>query len=962
MNTMEENKMINGPALGIAFQGEEVKSTKKAPQKSIRDAVFGGPMTSNSNGLSDFFIGGKPNKQGSGLSDIMFTPNKENISSSVMKSKGSKKKPVNPLKDLVFSKSKQRPQNITSNFMGKSKPFSMNGPKRKQQGINIRAIAGFGQKSKQKSMDIKSMAGFGMSHKSKATRQRPVDIRAIAGFGPSKSKQSNVDIRSLAGFGNSSSMGNIQQMVGVGTHQKPMNIREIAGISSSNATDIIGDRVSSKQRKFLKNKDMDMFADYDGDGVINGLDCNPYNKNQHGIGDRVKNFFKGQGFTSDKEMAQYNTSLQESRMEDMNSMIARKKRELEERELTQAKLNQVQEQLVAQNKSNALNKEREIDSLRTKENILKEQTQGARDAQLKPIEQKLVKAAESGNREQIKKLEREYKQKQRELNKDLNLKDLQDVTTQKEKATQELYGMPKREKQPLTDKNLGLEKGMYAQGGQMWQDRLSQNIETAKQQEKAIKPSFVTPKTDEFMKKAGQKSGEFVKQVALGAGGLLGEAGSRIVDKTKRVLRDKYGFAKPVLDAEGNFKYVPGTTKIIPMRQWRGMNGKWYDSRDEAVEATGGVSEITLKDDIFIGKDGKEYKTKQDAERLGGGFEEKVERDLGTREVSEIREVERKGDIKKEFSFAAPFHKMTGYALSNKKDETNIKQMNLDEKYKDASAKLMSVNPALYTKLTNMAGSDRQKLQLIDRALKDKAQADAANTQQIEYLKYQTMLSKMNIEDMKNRRRSTSAPPLQWTTANYEIGEIKRKMQEQDIEPKSRASFSFLNSQQEQAQPGMYAEPPSRQTVNSFSILNGPQVQTSDFNEIEPRSSHSNLSEFALKKPLPEPARYNPEAPKFVYRRDPSSFTRKSNRVTADDELAYNQESVPSFEKNKDSEYPSTKPMRGWKRVYVGKGRVTNPGRRKLTSYQAKRHAVRSGMAIPRQKFVKFARTYQKRY
>lgn len=261
-----------------------------------------------------------------------------------------------------------------------------------------------------------------------------------------------------------------------------------------------------------------------------------------------------------------------------------------------------------------------------------------------------------------------------------------------------------------------------------------------------------------------------------------------------------------------------------------------------------------------------------------------------------------------------------------------------------------------------MAGSDRQKLQLIDRALKDKAQADAANTQQIEYLKYQTMLSKMNIEDMKNRRRSTSAPPLQWTTANYEIGEIKRKMQEQDIEPKSRASFSFLNSQQEQAQPGMYAEPPSRQTVNSFSILNGPQVQTSDFNEIEPRSSHSNLSEFALKKPLPEPARYNPEAPKFVYRRDPSSFTRKSNRVTADDELAYNQESVPSFEKNKDSEYPSTKPMRGWKRVYVGKGRVTNPGRRKLTSYQAKRHAVRSGMAIPRQKFVKFARTYQKRY
>jgi len=41
-----------------------------------------------------------------------------------------------------------------------------------------------------------------------------------------------------------------------------------------------GDRVTKSQRRVLKNK-KNLFSDWDGDGVINGLDCSPRNRNKH---------------------------------------------------------------------------------------------------------------------------------------------------------------------------------------------------------------------------------------------------------------------------------------------------------------------------------------------------------------------------------------------------------------------------------------------------------------------------------------------------------------------------------------------------------------------------------------------------------------------------------------------------------------------------------------------------------
>jgi len=42
-----------------------------------------------------------------------------------------------------------------------------------------------------------------------------------------------------------------------------------------------GDRVTKSQRRVLKNK-KNIFGDWDGDGVINGLDCQPRNPKKHG--------------------------------------------------------------------------------------------------------------------------------------------------------------------------------------------------------------------------------------------------------------------------------------------------------------------------------------------------------------------------------------------------------------------------------------------------------------------------------------------------------------------------------------------------------------------------------------------------------------------------------------------------------------------------------------------------------
>ena len=107
--------------------------------------------------------------------------------------------------------------------------------------------------------------------------------------------------------------------------------------------------------------------------------------------------------------------------------------------------------------------------------------------------------------------------------------------------------------------------------------------------------------------------------------------------------------------------------------------------------------------------------------------------------------------------------------------------------------------------------------------------------------------------------------------------------------------------------------------------------------------------------PKPEPA-YSME-PKFVYRRNVKSFTRKSNYVNKDTNLVLNKAVKQNFSKQSGKEYPSTKPMVGWEKVYVGSGRVKG----KVYGRKSKNKLVNDVIIKPKKaRFEKFVGTYKK--
>jgi len=103
-------------------------------------------------------------------------------------------------------------------------------------------------------------------------------------------------------------------------------------------------------------------------------------------------------------------------------------------------------------------------------------------------------------------------------------------------------------------------------------------------------------------------------------------------------------------------------------------------------------------------------------------------------------------------------------------------------------------------------------------------------------------------------------------------------------------------------------------------------------------SSINQLSSNSLPGYLPEPSsgRFDSSAPKFTYKRQVGSFTRKISRVRKGDVLQIGKSSSPSVKKRKGSAYPWTKPMQNWERVYVGKGKFVGKGRTKRSSTHKK--------------------------
>ena len=69
-------------------------------------------------------------------------------------------------------------------------------------------------------------------------------------------------------------------------------MRDLLDLFGKRKSDIIGDMITPKQRQAIKK---DPFGNWDGDRVINGLDCQPFNPDAHGkrLRFKRKNLLKG---------------------------------------------------------------------------------------------------------------------------------------------------------------------------------------------------------------------------------------------------------------------------------------------------------------------------------------------------------------------------------------------------------------------------------------------------------------------------------------------------------------------------------------------------------------------------------------------------------------------------------------------------------------------------------------------
>jgi hypothetical protein len=161
----------------------------------------------------------------------------------------------------------------------------------------------------------------------KKSKKSYYDPLKSMGFGTTKSTSHNKgnDILGMGYSGKSKKSKGMTDILGpmkgmqhkhIGSHKGPaiiekktpnVDLRKLMGYQGHpHPSSILGDKVTSKQKKALSK---DPWADWDGDGVVNGLDCDPMNPNKHGFFTKAKNLLTGKGYREDtkreKERAEF---------------------------------------------------------------------------------------------------------------------------------------------------------------------------------------------------------------------------------------------------------------------------------------------------------------------------------------------------------------------------------------------------------------------------------------------------------------------------------------------------------------------------------------------------------------------------------------------------------------------------------------------------------------------------------
>ena len=160
--------------------------------------------------------------------------------------------------------------------------------------FNIEESLGMGKSSKNKNNKINEMLG------SPTSRSSSFDVSKYFGMGKTKSKKNNNINLGMGTFGTNKTdvQNKINNFLGMNKPKKnmravePLNPLRMMGMNQGNInfnTERVG------WNRMAQQKGLSMFGDYDGDRVMNILDCDPYDKNKqagfHEMLSGIKNRF-----------------------------------------------------------------------------------------------------------------------------------------------------------------------------------------------------------------------------------------------------------------------------------------------------------------------------------------------------------------------------------------------------------------------------------------------------------------------------------------------------------------------------------------------------------------------------------------------------------------------------------------------------------------------------------------------
>ena len=697
---------------------------------------------------------------------------------------------------------------------------------------------------KDTSKDLLSMYGFTKTKK----KQTLVDP-FLGGMFKSTSKKPLVNPNVMSMFGTYKSQQKTK------SHIDPNLMSMFKGKGHPNPLD----KVTKEQSAFLKKtrmgtgKSHKRFMDKDGDGVIAGLDCKPYDPTEHGILTKAKNWMTGGGFKEDDKAA-----------------IERRRREMEK------------------TKQEALERSRqEIKEYDETEKQVEEKSEIAAGI-TKEIKPHREKARELDMRAQEKRSMIASKLVDQGL-------DIDDFIQKTDKYKEAIEKPGIKEIKQEVDK-LESERDQYKMYEAPWSEALRETRQAKKIQDDKIDDTIGSI-TDVAQKQKEQESYD--------------EWAKEFKEFTKQ--REEQEKAKRAEEMKGKagLHQVPGyiEEKLIDADHYR------YHKDDKGklqkkVDLRGKLSRVT-----------------------GYMFETKEARD-------KLREDDRKRQLDKDIE-------TIGY-------DRYIKIRNKELKGGDGKRKPISPDEVKEMVAQEAAKKRREKELALRKEAEQRPEDEAQRAQRIKYAQLQQTLSEANIAETLRRKRMQQQE-AGGGILQFMVGQRPQSMRPGTAYVPERPYTSPFSERRTEfgegpevvheygLRPGSYeysarGQPP-KEIVSRFGFRGGyaPTVPT------DPEAQK----------------RYEEDRPKFVYKRKPGAFTRKSSRLRAGDDPKPGEVSEPSKKKRAGKRYPWTKPMQGWERIYVGKGRFGGKGRQKRSKvpeqYGTHGHVDKTGL---KRKFVPHVKAY----